>query len=161
MPFRPSRFTRWCRPVLAALLWPGAVLAQSVQPASVPCHQSAVAGAQNIWFPVEDGIRLYANGNVRFIWLDTEEPACCSSHLMVAMPDPDMPGQICTVFSMPGGEGFRGIDLQGAEAKYDPAHGLLVGTAVNIWQGDGAGLAFLMVLINQGQGTIEARLVDP
>lgn len=113
MPIRPSRFTRWCRPVLAALLWPGAVLAQSVQPASVPCHQSPVAGAQNIWFPVEDGIRLYANGNVRFIWLDTEEPACCSSHLMVAMPDPDMPGQICTVFSMPGGEGFRGSTCRG------------------------------------------------
>lgn len=139
----------------------GSALAQVAYPVSVPCHQSPVAGAQNIRMPMDEGVRLYANGNVRLIWLDTEEPACCSSHLMVAMAKPDEPGQVCRVFSMPGGEGFRGMDLAGAEASYDPKRGLLVGTAVNTWRGDGAGLAFLMVLINQGKGTIDAQLMKP
>ncbi|NVK14538.1 MAG: hypothetical protein HWE35_10185 [Rhodobacteraceae bacterium] len=161
MKFKVTRYGFWWKGGLAAMLLPGMAMAQSARPASVPCHQSPVAGAQNIWMPVEEGIRLYSDGEVRLFWLDTEEPACCSSHLMVVMPNPDMPGQICRVFSMPNGEGFRGLDLAGAEANYDPNHGLLVGTAVNTWQGDGPGLAFLMVLINQGEGTIEAQLMDP
>ena len=149
-----------CVAALAAA-WPGAPRAQGGPVAAIPCHQSPVSGAQNLWMPAAEGIRLYANGAVRLFWLDTGEPACCSSHLMVALPDPDQPGQICRVLSMPGGAGFRGLDLAGAKAKYDPGFGLLVGVAVNVWDGDGPGRAYLMVLINQASGTIAAELTRP
>jgi hypothetical protein len=125
-------------------------LAQPLAAASLRDCDTPTASAANLWFPGEDGLRSFANGAIRMLWLDTNEPACCSSHLMVVMAHPTEMGQSCWLVSADGGNlGFGGFDLRGATASYDPSRGLTVAVPANIWQGDGPAPSLLVLTLNQ------------
>lgn len=123
-----------------------------------PCEGHA-ADAQNLMMPPEESVRQFANGDVRLYWLDTVEPACCSSHLMVIQPAPGEPFEQCRLVSMGAGMGFGGFDLRGAKAFYDPAEGLTVQIPTGIWEGDGPEPGMLNVLINQATGSLSGEVV--
>ena len=130
------------------------------EPATVgPCEGYA-ANASNLMMPPAEGIRQFADGAVRLYWLDTVEPACCSSHLMVIQPAVDAPYEMCSLVSASDNFGFGGMDLAGAVANYDPTVGLTVSIPVNIWEGDGPDPATLYVVINQGAGTVTTEVVQ-
>ena len=114
------------------------------------------ANARNLVFPPELSTRSHANGAVRLLWLDTGgEPACCSSHLMVTLPSPEDPGDLCVLIS--GDPGWTHIDLAQARAAYDPATGLTLRMAVGAFDGNRTVAETLSVTIDQQSGTVTAR----
>lgn len=123
--------------------------------ASVAGCDRPLASAANVMSFDAAGHRSFANGAIRLIWLDTTEPACCSSHLMVQMFHATEMGQSCWIVSADDGElGFGGFDLPGARATYDPARGLTVAIPANVFGGDGPVPALLTLTLDQGAQTI-------
>ena len=120
------------------------------------------ANAQNLVFPVEESTRSYANGAIRLIWLDTQgEPACCSSYLMVLLPSPEEPFDICSIVA--GGDGrnggtpgYTGFELDRAEASYDAATGLTVRMHAGVYDGYESNPVTLSVTVNQQTGEVRA-----
>ncbi len=105
----------------------------------------------------DDPTRTWANGDVRFVSLDTYgEPTCCSAHLMVIHPLPDEPFPACTMVSADGGAGWAGLSLAGARATYDPAAGLTVTVPVGIYNGAGSDPGTVTVTVNMAAGTVTA-----
>lgn len=141
----------------AACAMAGAALAE---PATLSECDGFTASARNLMMPPSESIRQFANGAVRLYWLDTTEPACCSSHLMVIQPAPNDPYEMCTLVSASENLGFGGMDLSGAAANYEPTVGLTVSIPVNVWEGDGPDPATLYVVINQGAGTVTTEVVQ-
>lgn len=130
------------------------------EPATVgPCEGFA-ANASNLMMPPSESIRQFADGAVRLYWLDTVEPACCASYLMVIQPAVDEPYEMCSLVSASGDLGFGGMDLAGAVANYDPTVGLTISIAVNLWDGEGPDPATLYTVVNQGAGTVTAEVVQ-
>ncbi|MFZ5964113.1 hypothetical protein ACOXXX_14270 [Thalassococcus sp. BH17M4-6] len=134
-----------------------AVLLATQAPAAIvrDCNRFE-ARADNLMMPPAESIRTFANGDIRLMWLDTTEPACCSSHLMVTLPSPEDPGLICALVSRDDALGFGGLDLPGAVASYDPARGLQVKVPANLWTGDAIAPLDLTVTINQQTGVVRA-----
>jgi hypothetical protein len=114
------------------------------------------ARADNLMMPPAQSIRTFANGAVRLMWLDTIEPACCSSHLMVTLPAPEELGLVCVLISRGEWMGYGGFDLPRAQATYDPATGLTVQVPANIWNGEEMPPVWLTLTVNQGAGTVTA-----
>ena len=113
------------------------------------------ANARNLVLPPEIGIRTFAEGAIRMFYLDTGgEPACCSSHLMVVLPSPEDPGDICTLISNERNFGYGGLDLAGAVASYDAATGLSVDVPVRVFDGADFVDETLTVTINQQSGVV-------
>ena len=134
--------------------------AATAEPAALSECDGYTASARNLMMPPSESIRQFANGAVRLYWLDTTEPACCSSHLMVIQPAPNDPYEMCTLVSASENLGFGGMNLAEAEANYEPTVGLTVSIPVNIWEGDGPDPAMLYVVINQGAGTVMTEVVQ-
>lgn len=107
----------------------------------------------------DDPTRTYAEGRIRFVLLDTEEPAAAAVHLMVLYPLPDGPFLDCRVVSAEGGRGFGSMSLDAAQATYDPGTGLTVRFPTIVHAG-GSGRApihgVVLVTVNQATGTIVA-----
>ncbi|SHJ47889.1 hypothetical protein SAMN04488012_11031 [Palleronia salina] len=117
------------------------------------------ANARNLVFPVDANTRSFANGAVRFITLDTGgEPACCSAHLMVLLPDPEEPFDICRLISHRDSLGFTGLSLDRADAGYDPARGLRVAIPGVVQDGSGPRPLTLGVGVNQQTGVVTADI---
>lgn len=96
-----------------------------------PCDW--VASARNLVEPWNKTSRTYANGAIRIALLDTGgEPACCSNHLLVLSPDPEI-GQACHVLSEQPGLGFGAVYLENIQSGYDPEQGLLLDIPVGYY----------------------------
>jgi len=89
-----------------------------------------VASAANLVEPWGDNSRTFANGAVKIALLDTFEPACCSFHLLVLSPDPEI-SRACHVVSVSPGTGWGNIHFMKQKASYDPALGLRVNVLVD------------------------------
>ncbi len=125
------------------------------------CDRSE-AGARNLVFPLEENVRSYARGRVHLLALDTGgEPACCSVHLMVLLPDPELPGDTCVLVSDDGGLGWYGLALSAATAAYDPGAGLAVSIPA-ARHGAEAPIPFSIALtVNQQSGVVQADFGEP
>ena len=103
--------------------------------------------------------RTFANGAIRVAALDTGgEPVCCSNHLMILAPDPNI-GEACYVLSDRSGEGFRQVFVSEIESSYDPGEGLLLQVPVGRYDPDTGGvdpngLMRVPVRINQATGVV-------
>jgi hypothetical protein len=109
--------------------------------------------------PWEANTRLFANGEIRLVVLDTVEPAAGAFHLVILHPPRDTLGiPMCSMVSAAEGLGFGGMDLRPAEAAYDPARGLTVALPVSVYDPDSADFfdRTLSVTINQASGQVEA-----
>lgn len=100
----------------------------------------------------------FANGAIRLIALDTEEPAAAAFHLMVLYPDADEMFLDCKLISAGlEGSGFAGINLGGVISNYDPAKGLLINVPITAFGADGDDLeASILVTINRATGEVTA-----
>ncbi|SFI84145.1 hypothetical protein [Jannaschia pohangensis] len=107
------------------------------------------ANARNVdW---SDPTRTFANGAIRLVGLDTEEPAAAAFHIMVLYPDPEEQFLECRLVSLGADVGFGGISLARAEAAYDPARGLTVSVPGTSPEGEALVIAFT---INRATGQV-------
>lgn len=76
--------------------------------------------------------RSFSGGKIKIAHVDTDgEPVCCSSHLLVFIPSPDI-GSQCFAVSQKAAKddqsarGFSSLDLGRVKASYAPRKGLLL-----------------------------------
>lgn len=123
---------------------------------------TACTDLANVWAvaePWEANTKLFANGEIRLVVLDTVEPAAAAFHLVILHPPRDELGlPVCSMVSAAEGYGFGGMDLGPAEAGYDPARGLTVTLPIRAYDPDSADFLdrTLSVTINQASGQVEA-----
>jgi len=126
-----------------------ALLAAPATAQSVGGCDTWQANARNVdW---SDPTRSFANGAIRLIALDTEEPAASAFHIMVIYPDPDQQFLDCRLVSLASGRGFGGISLQRTEASYDPARGLTLTVPGTTGEGDALAITFT---VNRATGQV-------
>lgn len=76
--------------------------------------------------------KSYAEGKIRIAEIDTDgEPVCCSSHLLILIPNPEIGSQCFAVSDRAAtgassARGFSAIDFARIKAAYEPAKGLLL-----------------------------------
>jgi len=146
-----------CRPGIAALclLTLAALPAQAVTVTAC----DGLASVQAIAEPWEANTRVFANGDIRLVVLDTIEPAAAAFHLAILHPPRDELGSpMCSQISAYERTGFGGMDLGPATAAYDPARGLTVTLPVSLYDPETADFVrgALSVTINQSTGLIQA-----
>ena len=134
-------------------------VAQVIEPCDGP--NGFAADLRNIVEPLESATRVYANGAIRVLHVDTlGEPVCCSSHLVILAPDPEDPlgGRLCVLLSDAPGSGFLDVSVPDMSASYDPARGLLIEVPVDRYDGvqgaDPARAERVRVRVNQQTGVV-------
>jgi hypothetical protein len=87
--------------------------------------------------------RSYSDGKIRIAHVDTDgEPVCCSSHLLVFIPAPEI-GSQCFAVSQKAAKGsesprgFSNIEFNRIKASYDPRRGLLLDVPYTLYNPDG------------------------
>ena len=144
---------------VATGLWAMPLTAQTV----TDC-EGYVTSAQLVAEPWERNTATYAEGAIRVTVMDTVEPAAGAFHLMILSPSDDELGfRACHLVSETSGIGFGGLTLQGAQAAYDPASGLVLRLRTSFWQPDTDTYVdgTLTVTINQANGVISAARDAP
>jgi len=118
-----------------------------------------VASAYNVVEPWPVNTTTFSNGKIRIALLDTGgEPACCSFHLLILHPDPEL-GRACTVLSDQQGQGWGYVVFHGIQATYNPKLGLLLQIPVDFYNPE-TGLIdpgrqeLVSIRINQATGVI-------
>lgn len=101
--------------------------------------------------------RTYANGDIRLIKIDIDEPSCCSVFLMVLHPRPGHAFGGCTLIGLQQGLGFRALSLSHARSSYDPKIGLSLSLPVKSYDGFDYLRDALHLTINQALGTVVAE----
>ena len=109
--------------------------------------------------------KLYSGGQIRIAHVDTDgEPVCCSSHLLVFIPDPEIGSQCFAVSqrAAKGSEspvGFNSVEFNRIKAFYNVRRGLLLNVPYTLYTTDGGrkpGSAHVRVnLRGKGSVTIE------
>ena len=113
------------------------------------------ANASNVdW---SEPTRTFANGNIRLIKLDIEEPACCAKFLMILHPKGDDPFLGCTLVGRSEGFGWNELHLMDAHASYDPQRGLTVAVQTSAFDGSNFVHETVRITINQAMGSVEAE----
>ncbi len=81
---------------------------------------------RNVVEPWEKNSRTYYRGRVRAVLADAIEPACCSVHLLLLMPDPEseLGDCKCVAVNLGSGMGFSQLDFGELASSHDPATGL-------------------------------------
>jgi hypothetical protein len=107
-----------------------ALIATALPAAAVHVREcDEIASLQSLAEPWEKNIKSFYQGQVRVALLDTGgEPVCCSMHLVIMMPNNDIPaeGRVCRLVSQKDHLGFESIDMSRLRTSYDPKRGLLV-----------------------------------
>jgi hypothetical protein len=87
--------------------------------------------------------KSYSEGKIRIAHVDTDgEPVCCSSHLLVFIPSPEI-GSQCFAVSQKAAKGsesqlgFNSIEFNRIKASYDPHRGLLLNVPYALYNSDG------------------------
>jgi hypothetical protein len=90
-----------------------------------------------------DQTKSYSNGKITIAHVDTYgEPACCSEHLLVLIPSPEI-GSQCFAISQKaatdseGPKGFNSIEFRRIRTSYDPNLGLLLNVPYTLYNPDG------------------------
>lgn len=144
----------WVNEMLRACLF-AALLATSVDAAQQRSCDDLDANASNVdW---HEPTRTYANGRIRLIKIDIEEPACCANFLMVLYPAPGQEFYACTLIGREEGLGWGKLELMHAHATYDPSTGLAVTLPVSAYDGMMFRKDELRLTINQAKGSVLAE----
>lgn len=98
--------------------------------------------------------REYANGRVRLVKVDIEEPTCCAVFLEVHFPVPDQEALTCTLLGQQAGNGWGAVDLEAAWSSYDPGAGLEISVPVSAFNGDTFRDETVHITINQALGSV-------
>ena len=118
-----------------------------------------VAQPANAAQPQEKYTRSFSNGAIRVTVMDTEEPACCSWHLMIQSPAGagKKAAPACHIVSDSKTSGFSGVDFAKLTSSYDPRKGVLLTVPVRIYdmnKSDGSSKAGVArVRINSATGS--------
>jgi hypothetical protein len=87
--------------------------------------------------------KSYSGGKITTAHVDTDgEPVCCSAHLLVLIPDPEI-GSQCFALSEKASRGeesargFSRIGFDAIKAAYDPNRGLLLTVPYALYDGGG------------------------
>jgi hypothetical protein len=88
--------------------------------------------------------KSYSEGKIRIAEVDTDgEPVCCSSHLLVFIPSPEL-GSQCFAVSQKAAtnesgsaRGFSSIEFNKIKASYDQRRGLLLSVPYTLYNPDG------------------------
>src|SRR3954466_5592304 len=87
--------------------------------------------------------RPFSEGKIKIAHVDTDgEPVCCSSHLLVLIPSPDI-GSECFAVSQKAARGdgsplgFSDVAFDQIKAAYDPNRGLLLTVPYTLYNPDG------------------------
>ncbi len=132
-----------------------ALLATSVDAAQQRSCDDLDANASNVdW---HEPTRTYANGRIRLIKIDIEEPSCCANFLMVLYPMPGQEFYACTLIGRDTGLGWEELELAHAHATYDPETGLAVTLPVRAFDGKAFKEDRLNLTINQALGRVLAE----
>jgi hypothetical protein len=99
--------------------------------------------------------KSYSGGKIRIAHVDTDgEPVCCSSHLLVFIPSPEI-GSECFAVSQKAASGsesprgFSNIEFNRIKASYDSQRGLLLTVPYTLYSQGGRGTpAIAMVRVN-------------
>lgn len=148
--------------ILTVMLWLGFASlagAQHVDDCITENGDSYQTSARAIVEPWEENTKVFANGDVRLAYLDTEEPANASAYLLILTPPYDALGsRQCKIVSMLDGLGFAGVAFGGLVAGYDPAIGLMFEIPVTRYFADSGayGVQPLTVTVNQATGRVTA-----
>jgi len=87
--------------------------------------------------------KTYSGGKITIAHIDTDgEPTCCSEHLLVLIPSPEIGSQCFAVSQKavkdPGGaRGFNSIAFNQIKTSYDPHRGLLLNVPYTLYNPDG------------------------
>ncbi len=149
------RFLRFLGAVAALIATPAMAADMSVR----GCDY--VSDMRNIVEPWSEYSRTFYNGQVRVALADTVEPACCSFHLVILMPDPEseLGDRKCVAIGSGDGNGFSGFDFDRLKANYDPAVGLILSVPHRRYDhntGASGSLRFGRVILNLSTGTVRA-----
>jgi hypothetical protein len=89
--------------------------------------------------------KSFAQGKIKIAEIDTDgEPVCCSAHLLIFVPAPDI-GSQCFALSQTAAKGdssargFSGIGFSRIAGAYDAGKGLLLTVPYTLYSGGGAG----------------------
>src|SRR5436189_255028 len=83
--------------------------------------------------------KSFADGKIRIAHVDTDgEPVCCSSHLLVFIPSPEIGSQCFAVSQQAAKDsgspmGFNNIEFSRIKAAYDPQRGLLLNVPYTLY----------------------------
>jgi hypothetical protein len=87
--------------------------------------------------------KSFSQGKIRIAQVDTDgEPVCCSSHLLVFIPSPEI-GSQCFAVSQKAAKGsesqlgFNSVEFDRIKASYDPRRGLLLNVPYTLYNSDG------------------------
>jgi hypothetical protein len=88
--------------------------------------------------------KSFSEGKIRIAEIDTDgEPVCCSSHLLVFIPSPEL-GSQCFAVSQKAAtsesgsaRGFSSIGFSRIKASYDQRRGLLLSVPYTLYNPDG------------------------
>jgi hypothetical protein len=112
---------------------------------------------------LEGNPRTFANGAITVAVADTfGEPVCCSSHLLVFIPSPEI-GSQCFAISQEAAKdessprGFMSVDINGIRGAYDARKGLLLNVPYRLYEDTGKGIPGMTgVRINlKGEGAVK------
>src|SRR5258708_1591054 len=83
--------------------------------------------------------KSYSNGKIRIAQVNTDgEPVCCSEHLLVFIPGPELGSQCFAVSQEAAGQrGFNSIEFSQIKASYDPHRGLLLKVPYTLYNPNG------------------------
>lgn len=109
--------------------------------------------------PWEENTKVFANGDVRLTYVDTEDPANYSAHLMILSPPRDELGaRQCKIVSMSKGLGFASLTFSDLTAGYDAKTGLVFKVPVTTHDNQTSIYTknTLVVTVNQATGLVMA-----
>jgi hypothetical protein len=132
----------------------------------VPASESLVARPcddktpTNLDYFVEK--KSYANESIRVFSVDTYgEPACCSSHLVIYMPEKDQPmaSKCFHIATTSDGLGFNGINMSKAKSSYNSKSGLSLNVPVLFYNPETGGTKQkpFTILINQATQSVQIK----
>ncbi len=90
--------------------------------------------------------KSYSQGKITIAYIDTDgEPVCCSSHILVFIPNPGMGGHQCFAVSDKAARGdssatgFSSVAFDRIATSYDAAKGLLLTVPYTLYNDDRVG----------------------
>lgn len=106
--------------------------------------------------------KSYSQGKITIANVDTDgEPVCCSSHLLILIPSPEIGSQCFAVSdnAASGGSsarGFNAVEFDKITASYEPAKGLLLTVPYRLYNAGGNNSAeSANIRVNlKGQGSV-------
>lgn len=135
--------------------------AQQVTPCIQDQKINDLSRMQIVAEPWGENTRVFAEGAVRLVVLNTGEPAFASYHLLVMFwggNDFGMVEHFCQITSL-SRLGFYDVTLASMESRYDPSLGLVLTVPVSLYdaESDRAVVQPLDIAINRQRYSVQAR----